>query len=751
MNQQFKNNLYNRILECDKSNPKEFWSILKDLRESKGHQTIDPDIFFDHFQKLNSMSSVEVEDFDKTFENKVLGKLSSYNTGDHPPVPELDKIIDIEELHNTIQKLPSRKAAGGDGIINEMIKATIHELSGPLLILFNKILNEGIFPESWSQGIIVPIHKSGSLNDPNNYRGITISSCLGKLFTKLMANRLTCWLVSNNILAEQQIGFRPGCRTSDHVFVLKSIIDHMKKKRKKVFACFVDFRKAFDTVWRKGLMFKLYKWGIGTKFCSLLDNMYSQLSSCVRIGDRVTEYFISEVGTRQGCNLSPMIFNLFINDLPNLLYKANTDPIILEGKVIPILMYADDVVLLSKTSSGLNRALNVMNIYCQKWKLKINTEKTKILIFNCKKWDNFKFHLGTSLIEIRKSYTYLGFIMTPSGKFTSCIKHLGVKAKKAYNSFRFKMTPQSGCPVKVLHKLFYSIVAPIALYGAEVWGLADIKPRDNFLKHILSMKGVHANLLNSFSKFTLQVNSKTNSIASLRELGIWPFIIPIIKAAFKFYIRAKYSEHGSLLNSAFRSQVNIPNSSIYNLQHIANSLNFNLNVHISNFNSFSIKGRGLKLENEIKLCYDNISKEHIIKSSKLCLLKQVLGHYKASKYISFIRNASLRKALTHWRLSCHSLPIERGRYANIPIQERFCSKCNNRFLGDEVHALFNCNNINIQSLRAKFLTRIFQISHQLSYFDDKGKLSYFIQGHDQDIMPIVSEWFRKLDEIYAID
>ena len=109
------------------------------------------------------------------------------------------------------------------------------------------------------------------------------------------------------------------------------------------------------------------------------------------------------------------------------------------------------------------------------------------------------------------------------------------------------------------------------------------------------------------------------------------------------------------------------------------------------------------------------------------------------------------KALTRWRLSCHSLPIERGRHANIPKQERFCNQCNNRFLGDEVHALFMCNDNIIQSLRQKkFLTRIFQISHQLFYLDDKDRLYYFLQGHDRDVMPIVCEWFRKLDEIYSL-
>ena len=92
--------------------------------------------------------------------------------------------IDKEELHRKICKLPNRKAAGLDSILNEIIKAGMQKLSGPLLLLFNNILSEGVFPEIWARGMIIPIHKSGSLNDPNNYRG-SITSCLGKLFKKI--------------------------------------------------------------------------------------------------------------------------------------------------------------------------------------------------------------------------------------------------------------------------------------------------------------------------------------------------------------------------------------------------------------------------------------------------------------------------------------------------------------------------------------------------------------------------------------
>ena len=494
----------------------------------------------------------------------------------------------------------------------------------------------------------------------------------------------------------------------------------------------------------------LQKWGLGTKFCSLLKNMYSRLTSCVKIGDKITEFFLSEVGTRQGCNLSPMIFNLFINELPKLLLHANTDPILLEGKEVPILMYADDVVILSKSAMGLNRALNVLHVFCQKWKLRINTSKTKVLIFNARKWDKFKFFLGNNLIAIKDTYTYLGFIVTPSGRFIACIKNLIMKAKKAYNCFRFKMSPQTGCPINVLLKVFNSLVSPIALYGAEIWGLADVKSKNNnLLQHLLERKDTHSHLLDSFCKFTLQINSKANNIASRRELGMWPFIIPILKSSFKFYMRAKCSDHDSLLNSAFRSQLNIEHSSISSLRSIAQYLNgYNL-LSADIRNKQVLNGLTNDFVKKVRCTYKTLSDVHISNCSKLSLLSQVLGDYQLPKYITFKRNPPLRRAMTSWRLSCHLLPIERGRYQGISRCDRICSKCNIGKVGDEMHALFNCTNIIIKSLRDQFLTRIISISNQFSSLSNKVKLLYIMRSHDNDIIPVICEWIRKINEQYA--
>lgn len=748
-NSQFRNKLYNRIVSCDKNNPKEFWRLVNQFKNKKQTQPIDPNIFFEHFKNLNSETSLTNSKFDKIFEKKVLSRLESLKD-DNTDVPELDKEITNDEVVKAIKKLPNRKAAGIDGIINEMIKAACDELSSPLTMLFNKILVNGAYPKLWSKGIIVPIHKSGSKADPNNYRGITISSCMGKLFAKLMASRLTNFLTGNNILSEYQIGFRPSCRTSDHVFVLKSIIDHMKKNRKKVFACFIDFRKAFDSVWRDGLLLKLYKCGLGRKFCRLIGNMLSQTQSCVRIGNKVTEYFNSEVGTRQGCNLSPMIFNLFINDLPNLLQKVGSDPPCIEKKNVPILLYADDVVLLSKSEAGLNKALQTVFVFCQKWKLQVNLAKTKVMVFNCKKTTHYKFMLGRQRIEITTKYTYLGVVFTPSGKFRACINTLASKAKRAYNSFKFGMTPQSGCPPKVLIKLFLSLVAPVTLYCADVLGLADMKiPSTNQIEHILRKILLNKNplndLLKSFCKFTLQVPANTTNVAAIKEMGMWPLGIQVIMSSLKMYFRAKLSAPNTLLNHAFCAQMKIDQSSATNTKIIATWLNCDTLTSITDLTKKLAKS----YENNIKLEYDKLSRQAIANSGKLHLYNQILGPYKTPKYITLIRNPLWRRSITRWRLSSHNLPIERDRYLNLPRALRVCTKCNLGFLGDEEHALFTCKNTEIEALRITFLNKLTNMSPQLHILSSKDKTIYLMNSHDHSITITFAEWLYEIDKLYS--
>ena len=234
---------YIKRLESLVENPKQFWSHLKSLRgieKSDTPNVISPNKWVEHFSK--------------TFESKnIEGKNSE-------PMPNLDFINDnqrvlisqftAEEISSGIKKLKSNKTSGLHSISNEMIKASAPLILPFLIIFFNKILETKEYPDEWLVGIITRLHKSGEIDDPDNYRG-TINSCLSKLFTLLINNKLTNYINKEDALKFNQIGFRKGFRTTDYVLTLKTLIDKYLNRNQKLYICFVDFRKAYDSIWRK--------------------------------------------------------------------------------------------------------------------------------------------------------------------------------------------------------------------------------------------------------------------------------------------------------------------------------------------------------------------------------------------------------------------------------------------------------------------------------------------------------------------
>lgn len=235
-----------------------------------------------------------------------------------------------------------------------MLKCSQSYLLKCFVKIFNKVLTTGKFPEIWAKGFIVPLHKSGSKDDPSNFRGITIGSCVGKLFLKILNNRLEKFITKRNIVGPEQIGFFKGKRTSDQMFVLKTLIDNYTKQgHKRLYTCFVDFKKAFDKVWHLALFFKLRKLGLSDLFYDVIKDMYKNTSLCVKTNSNtLTENFPSDIGVRQGDNLSPTLFKLFINDLPEIFYSSCC-PVLLNNSTLNCLMYADDLIMISETSSGL--------------------------------------------------------------------------------------------------------------------------------------------------------------------------------------------------------------------------------------------------------------------------------------------------------------------------------------------------------------------------------------------------------------
>ena len=147
-------------------------------------------------------------------------------------------------------------------------------------------------PCIWKRGYITPIYKTDDSFDPSNYRGITVTSNVGKLFTLLINERLVQFLDENKVIALNQIGFRRRYRTPDQLFILNTIINSYFKKGKMVYVCFIDFSKGYDTVWRVGLFYKLIKYGLSLKFIKLIETMYSNILYAVKLSDGITPFFV---------------------------------------------------------------------------------------------------------------------------------------------------------------------------------------------------------------------------------------------------------------------------------------------------------------------------------------------------------------------------------------------------------------------------------------------------------------------------
>ena len=465
----------------DNSDSRNFSNCLKSMDDSVTEPSIPPiseENWMSHFQSLHSIEPLNLH------QEAVVNELRSLEDAT-THLHSLDYLITELEIRTVSKKLKNNKSPFSDKIKNEMIKSSLNQLMPVYLKLFNAVLSSGTMPQTWCGGLITPIFKSGTKNDPSNYRGICISSCLGKLFCSILNQRLLEHVQSLDILHKSQIGFLANNRTADHVLTLRTLIDkYVNCHQTKVYACFVDFRKAFDSVWHDGLLYKLLKINIRGNFYNVIKSLHSNSTSSVRNGNSQTRSFQYARGVRQGCILSPLLFNLYVNDLAFSFNNILSDPFVLpNGTKLNSLFYADDLIILSRSKVGLQNCLNELSSYCNSWMLRINPKKTKIIIFQrCTKKCDYVFHIGSEMIDIVQNYTDLGTRISSSGNFTlSPLEHLRQKALHAFFGLRRhtdfnKLKPSLAC------KIFDSMISPILSYNSEVWGAfakSDFKSWDS--------------------------------------------------------------------------------------------------------------------------------------------------------------------------------------------------------------------------------------------------------------------------------
>ena len=679
----YKKDFHKTLRNLRSSNPKEYWSLLnKGCKKSNNLGKISIEVFMHHFKKLSQKSEDDESDQHDFDPRSVRHSINE----------EINGEFTVDEIVKLIRKLRNKKACGVDHVINEYIKHCPVELLGTVVKLFNIVLKTGIVPSNWCIGLIKPLYKNkGSPDDPDNYRGITLLSCLGKLFTSCLNDRLSNYIEGAGIMGEEQAGFRAGYCTLDHIFVLHSIIDLYVFKKKRLYCAFIDYRKAFDLVDRCSLWQKLINTGINGKIITVIYNLYNNAKSSVKLDNNLSESFSCNIGVRQGENLSPLLFAIYLNDFEYSISKNYKGLDLLATDVssylsdddvevflrLYALLYADDTIVMAETPKDLQVALDSVHMYCNDWKLHVNTSKTKIVIFSkgkVRKYPDFKF--GTDILEVVDDYTYLGTTFNYNGRFKKAIDKQVSQATRAMFSLGTKARKLL-LPIDVQLELFDLMIVPILLYGCEVWGFQSLDKIEVFYRKYL--------------RNLLKVNKSTPNCMTYGEVGKSKLQVKVDIRMIQFWAKIINGKDSKLSKILYNMLKSMHDRNIYRSKWIVKVKS------IVDDNGFSflwdepvVNAKWLKEAVAQKLKDINQQQwQTELDNNRFCTnYKIVKDRFIVEPYLlklDFIDRINLSR----FRCGSHRLPISINKYSDQPVL-RLCNLCNLGQQGDEFHYTLVC-------------------------------------------------------------
>ncbi|PJE78782.1 Ribonuclease H [invertebrate metagenome] len=367
-------------------------------------------------------------------------------------------------------KRSTDSAAGPDEIPYQFLKHLPESSLRCLLYIFNQVFASGKIPESWKESTIIPIPKPGKdANEPNNYRPISLTSCICKTLERMINNRLVWFLESNNILSPLQSGFRNRRGTVDHLVRLETFIREAFAKKEHLVAVFFDLEKAYDTTWQYGIMKDLHEIGVRGNLPKFISNYISDRHFKVRVGSTYSETAKQEMGVPQGGILSVTLFGLKINSITKCLGKST------EGS-----LFVDDFLICyrSKNMHTIERQLQQCLGKLQTWAdengFKFSRSKTVCMHF-CQKrkpHNDPDLTLNGSKIPVVEQTKFLGLIFDSKLSFVPHIKHLKDKCSKAMNILRVLSHTDWGADREMLLRLYRALIRSKLDYGSIVYGSA---------------------------------------------------------------------------------------------------------------------------------------------------------------------------------------------------------------------------------------------------------------------------------------
>ena len=275
----------------------------------------------------------ELYDYRATGDPEVLNVPAATNSDNYP--------ILRTEVEAAMKALKKGKSAGVDNIPGELVQAGGEAMTSALLTICNKIWQTGEWPTTWTQSLIITLPKKGNLQQCQNYRTISLISHPSKVMLKILFNRLKPQ--AERIIAEEQAGFRAGRSTTEQIFNLRIICERYLQHQQDLYHVFIDFKKAFDRVWHAALWATMNLYNISNNLIKVMQNLYDKATSAVYLNNSIGDWFRTTVGVRQGCLLSPTLFNIFLERIMEDALEGHEGPVSIGGRTIQNLHFADDI------------------------------------------------------------------------------------------------------------------------------------------------------------------------------------------------------------------------------------------------------------------------------------------------------------------------------------------------------------------------------------------------------------------------
>ena len=723
--------MQDKIVNLEAENSKSFWRfvgsigvaserkisipwevMLENGTVNSDHETVLNKWKTDFAALLNRTAADHSNETAETVEN-----VSSHNEDEEVI---LNKPIDRGEVTKALKRAKNGKAHGFDAIPVEVVRND--KAIDFLTVLFNRCFQEGKVPAIWNKGVINPIPKDHSKDnrDPLNYRGITLASSVYKLYCSVLNQRITDWAEKNKKFYDAQNGFRKDRSCQDHLSTVTSLVHTRKLKRQQTFIAFIDFSKAYDGINRSKLFQVLQAQGLKGKILRSLQSLYHNYECCVRVNGVHSEWFTVQSGLKQGCILSPTLFNFYVNGLVEELEKCGKGVKINQEKV-SCLLYADDLALMAENEQDLQGLLDALSKWAADWDMVINNDKSKIVHFRhgpSKLRTRSQFTLSGQSIGITEQYRYLGLIMTEYLDFNVMAKYVSMAAHRALGIIIAKCKAHGGFPYNIYTKLYYCLVQPILDYGAAVWGFKDYP----------CIKTVQ----NRAARYFLGVGKYTPIAGLQGDIG-WAFPeemqwMAVVRQWCRFSTMVASRVNKKIFTYALLASEKTKNSLFY----IKSFLSTCGLDHLCDPGQEVVFGRHKALikkklhEHYVQKWSLSVNRVEAIRGegqNKLRTYRKFKFEFKVENYVH-LRSVKLRSALAKFRMGVAPLRIETGRYVRERPEQRLCVFCDAMEIEDEEHVLTRCKLY--EDIRENLFTNMNEYCRNFYEYCDTDKMSFIL-------------------------